>query len=81
VDDKPIMPQRRYLSYLLRLWRENDGDLPMWRSSLEIPQDGERLVFVSLADLFVFLERETGLSSPGSNRSDEGGCQPPESSE
>ena len=88
--EKTIKQQRRYLSYLLRLWQESadhlpGGDLPggdpprdppLWRASLEAPQGTDRLGFASLADLFGFLENETGSSSPGLERSDEGGCQP-----
>jgi hypothetical protein len=51
-------PQRRYLSYLLRLWQESSGDPPLWRASLESPQTGERRGFASLAELFTFLETE-----------------------
>jgi hypothetical protein len=69
--------QGRYLSYLLRLWQESGGDAPLWRASLERPQDGERLGFASLEELVAFLEGETGVGSPEVQRSDEGGCQPP----
>jgi hypothetical protein len=77
MDDKPTKMQRRYLSYLLRLWRENGGKPPLWRASLERPQDGERLVFVSLVNLFAFLDKETGSGSPGPERSDDEKCQRP----
>jgi hypothetical protein len=78
VAEKPMKQQKRYLSYLLRLWQESGGsppgdplgDPPLWRASLESPQSGERLGFASLADLFAFLEKETGASSPGLQRSD-----------
>ena len=75
MTDKPAKQQRRYLSYLLRLWQESGGDPahgnaprspPLWRASLERPQGGERLGFASLADLFAFLQNETGLGLPGS---------------
>lgn len=83
---KPKKQQRRYLSYMLRLWRENanelaKGDTPLWRASLERPQGGEQLGFASLVDLFVFLEKETGSDSLGSERLDDCGYQPPESGE
>lgn len=76
--EKPTK-QSRYLSYLLRLWQESGGfsdppgDPPLWRASLETPQAGERLGFASLADLFAYLESETGSSSQGSERSDKSG--------
>ena len=51
--------QRRYISYLLRLWQvSSDGEL-VWRASLESPHTGERRGFANLADLFTFLEEET----------------------
>jgi hypothetical protein len=82
MDDKPTKMQRRYLSYLLRLWRETAGDLPggdppLWRASLERPQGGERLSFASMVDLFAFLDKETGSGSPGPERSDDEKCQRP----
>jgi hypothetical protein len=64
--------QPEYLSYLLRLWRENDSEgahgveAAVWRASLERPQVGERQGFANLADLFAFLENETKVSLPGS---------------
>ena len=84
--EKPVKRQRRYLSYLLRLWQESAGDLaggdpPLWRASLEWPRSDKRQGFASLVDLFAFLERETGSGSPRLERSDEGGCQPPASPE
>ncbi len=63
----------RYLSYLLRLWQENGGDLPLWRASLERPQEVDRLGFASLAELFAYLEEETGVSRPGLEPADEDG--------
>jgi len=66
---KPAKQQGRYLSYLLRLWQESSGspqgDAPLWRASLERPQSDVRQVFASLADLFAFLQSETGTRSPG----------------
>jgi hypothetical protein len=72
-----------YVSYLLRLWRENDdgksrgtGKAPLWRASLENSQSGERKGFASLMELFHFIWKETagecGNGSP-SNRTGEGG--------
>ena len=73
MNDKSMKRQRQYLSYLLRLWRENGGDVQIWRATLERPQDGERLVFASLVDLFAFLDKETGAGSLGNERSEEAG--------
>jgi hypothetical protein len=71
--------QPEYLSYLLRLWRENDSvgahgvDRAVWRASLERPQAAERQGFASLEELFVFLREETRSSSPQSERPEEEG--------
>lgn len=48
--------QRRYLSYLLRLWQEWDRLPAVWRASLEDPHTGERLGFADIPQLFAFLE-------------------------
>ena len=52
--------QRRYLSYLLRLWQTSDGTKQIWRASVESPGTGERRGFASLEDLFDFLQAQTG---------------------
>jgi hypothetical protein len=71
--EKPMVRETRYLSYLLRLWQQGGGEGSQWRASLESPHGGDRMGFASLADLFAFLENETGSSSPGLERTgDEG---------
>lgn len=45
---------RRYQSYLLRIWRENDS-LP-WRAQVENPSTNETHGFPTLKALLVFLE-------------------------
>ena len=57
-----------YLSFLLRLWREDDGKMPdhgaakqVWRASLESSRTGEWWGFANLCDLFAFLRRQTGV--------------------
>jgi hypothetical protein len=45
---------------LLRLWQTKSRDAWVWRASLESPYTDERKSFASLADLFAFLEQETG---------------------
>lgn len=52
-------PGSRYLSYLLRIWQTADGEVRIWRASLESPGSGEQLGFASLADLFAYLEQIT----------------------
>ena len=56
--------ERRYQSYLLRLWQESDASPPLWRASLERPQDGQRLGFPSLEDLFAHLRERTDTTPP-----------------
>jgi hypothetical protein len=47
-------PQKKYRSYLLRLWCEETVD-PCWQASLEDPHTGKRIGFASLEQLFTFL--------------------------
>ena len=51
--------QRRYLSYLVRLWQAHDGGALIWRASLEDSRTGARRGFAELARLFAFLEEQT----------------------
>ena len=60
-----------YISYMLRLWLENDGDLEHairgqaeWRVSLEDPRTQEMQVFVDLEALFDFLSKEIKRRAP-----------------
>ena len=53
-----------YLSYLVRLWREDrDGDTA-WLASLESAETRERTYFASLDELVLYL-RERTAESPG----------------
>jgi hypothetical protein len=77
-----MIQERRYLSYLLRMWQESGGDPSsgdglLWRASLERPQSAERQTFGSLADLFAFLEAEARSGSSDLEGPGEEGCQPP----
>ena len=49
-----------YLAYLLRMWRVEAEDGPVWRASLESPHTGERRGLANLQLLFAFLEEKTG---------------------
>ena len=49
-----------YVSYLLRLWREEGGQTARWRGSLQDSLSGERVGFASLEELFGYLRRGTG---------------------
>jgi hypothetical protein len=57
---KDSVEQPGYLSYLLRLCRQGNGERPMWRASLKGVHDGQQVGFASLDDLFHFLRKETG---------------------
>ena len=73
--------QSEYLSYLLRVWRADPGNLSGWRASLEDPHTGERLGFASLEQLFAFLMEQTERAGPdvgrrtgdGGGRTEDGG--------
>ena len=52
--------ERRYISYLLRLWQTKSEGKLVWRASLENPLTHKRQGFASLEELFDFLEQETG---------------------
>jgi hypothetical protein len=53
---------RKYLSYLLRVWRvEEDGEFA-WRASLEVTHSGERYGFATLDGLFAYLKEQTQIN-------------------
>jgi hypothetical protein len=52
--------ERRYISYLLRLWQTTSGDETAWRASLEDSETGERKGFADLDALLAFLRQQTG---------------------
>ncbi len=54
--------QHRYVSYLLRLWK--DSDTTSWRASLQPVPSDERLGFPNLEALFAFLLKETDTGGP-----------------
>lgn len=55
---KKVKGERRYISYLLRLWQVKSGGQAIWRASLQDPPTGHRWGFATLADCFDFLEAE-----------------------
>ena len=68
------MDQNRlpYISYMLRLWLENDSesdhtirDGTGWRASLEDPYTQEIQGFADMEALFAFLLKETELLASG----------------
>jgi hypothetical protein len=52
--------ETRYLSYLLRLWRDSDAE-NVWRASIESPHTGQCQGFAGLDELFAFLRERTSL--------------------
>ena len=63
--------QRRYLSYMLRLWETSNGERQIWRASLESPGSGQRQGFASLQGLIDFLEAEIEHQGERSDVDDE----------
>jgi len=62
---RPIKPpEKKYRSYLLRLWRAETLDQG-WRASLEDPRTGERIGFASLEQLFAFLMEQVEGKAKG----------------
>lgn len=58
-----VKEQPNYVSYLLRLWREDTSDQEaIWRASLESTRTGELMPFASLDDLFDHLQKLTGMA-------------------
>ena len=50
---------RRYQSYLIRLWRSENDEAPIWHASTEDTMTGERRNFAGITQLFRFLEQQT----------------------
>jgi len=50
--------RRRYIAYLLRLWRPDNDDRLSWRASIEHPHSGERKGFADLESMFLFLKEQ-----------------------
>jgi hypothetical protein len=50
--------ERRYLSFMLRLWQTSSDGEQIWRASLECPGTGERRGFAGLKNLFDYLEEQ-----------------------
>ena len=55
--------RRRYIAYLVRLWRPGSSQSPAWRASVEDPHSGARRAFADLASLFAFLEEQSGVDA------------------
>ena len=62
--------QRRYVSYLLRLWQIESGGELAWRASLESAHTGKQKGFASLDDLFEFLRNSTDQELIGDEQKD-----------
>jgi hypothetical protein len=57
--------RRDYRSYLLRLWRTQSGEAPVWRVGLEDPLTQEVWRFDDLPGLLAFLVTQTGQGMAG----------------
>ena len=56
MNHPPLKPPR-HRTYLLRCWEEREEeDVSRWRVSLEDARTGARRGFVSLEDMFAFLQ-------------------------
>lgn len=72
--EEPVKEQPDYVSYLLRLWREDCGDEEaVWRASLESTRTGELMAFASLDELFDYLRERTGGAQGRAERLSAGG--------
>jgi hypothetical protein len=66
-----------YFAYLLRLWRVDDDEAPVWRASLQRPGGEERHGFASLDELFAYLSGQASVDAvlvaqvPGRETEDE----------
>ena len=52
--------KKRYIAYMLRLWRVNSAGLSVWQASLEDPHNGNQIGFADLVSLFSYLKDQTG---------------------
>ena len=52
---------------MLRLYRADDKESPVWRLSLENPLTHERIGFAGLSDLVAFLQDQLG-TAPGTDQ-------------
>jgi hypothetical protein len=53
-------PEKRYIAYMLRLWRVNSTGLLGWQASLEDPHSGKQIGFADLTSLFSYLKDQMG---------------------
>jgi hypothetical protein len=50
---------KRYLAYMLRLWRMNSAVPSDWQASLEDPHSGKKIGFANLESLLSYLRDQT----------------------
>lgn len=55
----PDDDRQGYLAYMVRLWRVEGEEGPLWRSSVESPHTSERQAFANLELLIAFLRERT----------------------
>ncbi len=56
----PNDDRKDYLAYMVRLWRTEGDEEPVWRASVESPHTGERHTFAKVELLIAFLREKTG---------------------
>ena len=61
-DNSPVMPT--YAVYVLRLWRVETENGPVWRVVLDDPHNGERTGFADLNACYQFLKDRINSFSP-----------------
>lgn len=68
-DQKNIdLDDKKYRSFLLRLWQVDAKETQAWRFSLEDPVTGERKGFANIAKFMSFLMEEIGNDEQGSTK-------------
>lgn len=61
---------KKYLAYLLRLWRGAETGTPVWHASLEDPHTRQVIQFSQLAELSAYLQALTDAELEPQARSD-----------
>jgi hypothetical protein len=59
IKDNTVSSDRKYLSYLLRLWKVEENGESVWRASLEETHSGKKYGFANPESLFMFLSEQT----------------------
>ncbi len=60
MPEPTLLKPTNYTAYLVRMWQETPRT--PWRAFAQCASTGEKFYFATLADLFAFLEAQTGHS-------------------